>query len=91
MLSDDYYQSLLQPHVTLVPHGAKGLSATGVIDENGDRHDLDVVVLATGFHASDYLAKLKVTGSAAGTCMRYGRAMHGHSSASWCPGSPTSS
>jgi cation diffusion facilitator CzcD-associated flavoprotein CzcO len=45
-----------------VPHGVKGLSATGVIDENGDRHDLDVVVLATGFHAADYLAKLKVTG-----------------------------
>jgi cation diffusion facilitator CzcD-associated flavoprotein CzcO len=62
VLSDDYYRSLLQRHVTLVPHGAKGLSATGVIDENGDRHDLDVVVLATGFHASDYLAKLKVTG-----------------------------
>jgi cation diffusion facilitator CzcD-associated flavoprotein CzcO len=62
VLSDTYYQTLLQPHVTLVPHGAKGLSATGVIDENGDRHDLDVVVLATGFHASDYLANLKVTG-----------------------------
>jgi cation diffusion facilitator CzcD-associated flavoprotein CzcO len=62
VLSDDYYQSLLQPHVTLVPHGVKGLGATGVIDENGDRHDLDVVVLATGFHAADYLAKLKVTG-----------------------------
>ena len=62
VLSDDYYQSLLKPHVTLVPHGVKGLSATGVIDENGDRHDLDVVVLATGFHATDYLAKLKVTG-----------------------------
>jgi cyclohexanone monooxygenase len=62
VLSDTYYQTLLQPHVTLVPHGVKGLSATGVIDENGDRHDLDVVVLATGFHASDYLANLKVTG-----------------------------
>jgi cyclohexanone monooxygenase len=62
VLSDDYYQSLLQPNVTLVPHGVKGLSATGVIDENGDRHDLDVVVLATGFHAADYLGKLKVTG-----------------------------
>ncbi len=62
VLSDTYYQTLLQPHVTLIPHGVKGLSTTGVIDENGDRHDLDVVVLATGFHASDYLAKLKVTG-----------------------------
>ena len=62
VLSDTYYRTLLQPHVTLVPHGVKGLSGTGVIDENGDRHDLDVVVLATGFHASDYLANLKVTG-----------------------------
>jgi cation diffusion facilitator CzcD-associated flavoprotein CzcO len=62
VLSDTYYQTLQQPHVTLVPHGAKGLSATGVVDENGDRHDLDVVVLATGFHAASYLASLKVTG-----------------------------
>jgi cyclohexanone monooxygenase len=62
VLSDTYYQTLLQPHVTLVPHGVKGLSATGVVDDNGDRHDLDVVVLATGFDAANYLANLKVTG-----------------------------
>ncbi len=62
VLSDTYYQTLLKPHVTLVPHGVKGLSATGVVDENGDRHDLDVVVLATGFDAANYLANLKVTG-----------------------------
>ncbi len=63
VLSDDYYQALLKPHVTLVPHGVKGLSATGVVDENGDRHGLDVVVLATGFDAANYLASLKVTGA----------------------------
>jgi cation diffusion facilitator CzcD-associated flavoprotein CzcO len=62
VLSDDYYRTLLRPHVTLVPHGVKGLSATGVVDENGDRHDLDVVVLATGFYAANYLASLNVTG-----------------------------
>jgi cation diffusion facilitator CzcD-associated flavoprotein CzcO len=62
VLSDTYYQTLLQPHVALVPHGVKGLSATGVIDENGDRHDLDVVVLATGFDAANYLSSLKVIG-----------------------------
>ena len=62
VLSDTYYQALLQPHVTLVPHGVKGLSATGVVDDNGDRHSLDVVVLATGFDAANYLASLKVTG-----------------------------
>jgi cation diffusion facilitator CzcD-associated flavoprotein CzcO len=63
VLSDDYYQTLLQPHVTLVPNGVKGLSATGVVDDNGDRHALDVVVLATGFDAASYLASLKVTGA----------------------------
>jgi cyclohexanone monooxygenase len=62
VLSDEYYRTLLEPHVTLVPHGVKGFSATGVVDENGDRHDLDVVVLATGFDAANYLANLKVTG-----------------------------
>ena len=62
VLSDDYYQALLQPHVTLVPHGVKGITATGVVDDNGDRHELDVVVLATGFHAASYLASLQVTG-----------------------------
>jgi cation diffusion facilitator CzcD-associated flavoprotein CzcO len=62
VLSDDYYQALLQPHVRLVPHGVKGITATGVVDDNGDRHELDVVVLATGFHAASYLASLQVTG-----------------------------
>ena len=62
VLSDDYYRALLRPNVTLVPYGVKGLSATGVVDDNGDRHDLDVVVLATGFDAANYLASLKVTG-----------------------------
>jgi cation diffusion facilitator CzcD-associated flavoprotein CzcO len=63
VLSDDYYSALLRPHVTLVPHGVKGLTETGVVDDNGDRHSLDVVVLATGFRAADYLASLKVTGA----------------------------
>lgn len=63
VLSDTYYQALLQPHVTLVPHGVKGLTGTGVIDDNGDRHDLDVVVLATGFDAANYLGGLRVTGA----------------------------
>ena len=62
VLSDTYYQALLEPNVRLVPHGVKGLTATGVIDENGDRHELDVVVLATGFDAANYLAGLRVTG-----------------------------
>lgn len=59
--SDDYYPALRQKHVSLAPAVAR-LDAGGVFDERGERHDLDVVVLATGFRAADYLSQLKVTG-----------------------------
>jgi cation diffusion facilitator CzcD-associated flavoprotein CzcO len=34
-----------------------------VIDANGDEHEVDVVVLATGFDAANYLSSFRVTGS----------------------------
>ncbi|MCA1444945.1 NAD(P)/FAD-dependent oxidoreductase, partial [Ensifer sp. IC4062] len=55
VVSDTYYQALRSPKVTLVPHAVKGLSRTGAIDANGDEHELDIIVLATGFDAANYL------------------------------------
>lgn len=63
VISDSYYSCLKSQHVTLVPHGVKGLTRTGVLDANGDEHDLDVIVLATGFDAANYLAGFTVTGT----------------------------
>jgi len=60
--SDTYYSSLKSPKVTLVPHAVKGLSRSGAIDENGDEHQLDMIVLATGFDAANYLGTYKVRG-----------------------------
>lgn len=62
VMSDSYYSCLKRPHVTLVPHGVKGLTGRGVLDANGDEHDFDLVVLATGFDAANYLANYSVTG-----------------------------
>ncbi len=62
VVSDTYYASLRSPKVTLVPHGVKGLSRTGVIDANGDEHNLDIIVLATGFDAGNYLGNYEVYG-----------------------------
>lgn len=62
VLSDDYYPTLRSPKVTLVPHGVKELTTNGVRDSEGQDHDLDVVVLATGFDASNYLGNLEVVG-----------------------------
>ena len=62
VVSDTYYASLQSPKVTLVPHGVKGITSTGVIDAAGDSHDLDIIVLATGFDAANYLGNYRVSG-----------------------------
>lgn len=62
VVSDTYYQALRSPKVTLVPHAVKGLSRTGAIDANGDEHELDIIVLATGFDAANYLGNYQVHG-----------------------------
>lgn len=62
VVSDTYYRSLRNPKVTLVPHAVKGLSRTGAIDANGDEHELDIIVLATGFDAANYLGNYRVHG-----------------------------
>jgi cation diffusion facilitator CzcD-associated flavoprotein CzcO len=69
VVSDTYYASLCNPKVTLVPHGVKGLTRTGAVDANGDEHELDVIVLATGFDAANYLGNYQVFG-------RGGRELH---------------
>jgi hypothetical protein len=62
VLSDDYYQSLTRPNVMLIPHAAQALTSAGLVDAAGDEHELDVIVLATGFDAANYLAGFVVTG-----------------------------
>lgn len=62
VVSDTYYQALRSPKVSLIPHAVKGLSRTGAIDANGDEHELDIIVLATGFDAANYLGNYQVHG-----------------------------
>lgn len=59
--SNDFYAAVRQPHVAIAP-AVRRMDADGLTDDEGRRHDLDVVVLATGFRATDYLARLKVSG-----------------------------
>lgn len=62
VVSDTYYPALLDPKVSLVPHGVKAMTPTGVLDANGEKHELDMVVLATGFDAANYLGNYRVVG-----------------------------
>ena len=59
--SDDYYDALKKPNVSLAP-AVQSLAPTGVLDGEDGFHELDVLVLATGFQATSYLSTLRVQG-----------------------------
>ena len=62
VLSDDYYEALTRDNVTLVPHVVTDLTQGGAVTADGAEHGLDVIVLATGFDAANYLGSFTVTG-----------------------------
>ena len=62
VITDTYYPALKDAKVKLVPHAATELTRTGLIDANGDAYDVDLIVLATGFDAANYLSSFEVRG-----------------------------
>ncbi|NQX12225.1 NAD(P)/FAD-dependent oxidoreductase [Microbacteriaceae bacterium VKM Ac-2855] len=52
LLSDDYYPALAQPHVTVVPSPLARVAGSTVVAVDGSAHELDVLILATGFQAT---------------------------------------
>jgi len=66
--SDDYYAAVKRTNVSVAP-AADRMDAQGVIDVEGKRHELDIVVLATGFRTADYLSQIRIAG-------RDGRDLH---------------
>ncbi len=54
--------ALLRDNVTLVTNGIKRIDRTAIVAGDGTRHDVDVIVYATGFRAHDFLYPMKITG-----------------------------
>lgn len=69
LLSDDFYAAIQQDHVELVTAPIDRVTASAVVTGDGAEHPLDVLVLATGYRATDYLHGLEVVG-------RDGRRLH---------------
>lgn len=64
MLRDNgvWAQTLQQSHVDLITNGIVEITPTGIRTTDGALHKVDTIVFATGFHASDYLEPITVTG-----------------------------
>ncbi|AXH35262.1 NAD(P)/FAD-dependent oxidoreductase [Humibacter sp. BT305] len=62
LLSDDYYPALTLPHVSVVPAALESVSGSTVRAKDGTERDVDVLVLATGFHSTRPPFAQRVTG-----------------------------
>lgn len=63
MLRDNgWYKMLKRPNVTLSDRGVARVEPGGIVDGDGVRHAIDLIVLATGFQATRMLADIEITG-----------------------------
>jgi 4-hydroxyacetophenone monooxygenase len=62
LLDNDWFQTLRRDNVELVTDAVARLSTSGVETEGGEHHDADVVVFATGFHATRAFWPMDVIG-----------------------------
>lgn len=64
MLRDNgvWTSALKQPHATLIVDGIDHIAENGIVTPDGKLHEVDIIVFATGFLASDYLEPIKIIG-----------------------------
>ena len=62
LVSDDYYQALVQHGVELVTSPIEGIGPEGVRTQGGIERSVDVIIYGTGFRATEFLAELDVRG-----------------------------
>lgn len=62
LISDDYYQALAEPHVGIVTDGIARVVEDGIITQDGQHHPIDVLVLGTGFKATEFLSPMHIEG-----------------------------
>jgi cation diffusion facilitator CzcD-associated flavoprotein CzcO len=62
VISPDFYQAIQKPHAELVTSGIERIERNGVRTKDGVLHELDVLVLATGFRADRFMRPMELIG-----------------------------
>lgn len=63
LVSDDYYQALMQPNVELVTQAVSTVTAEAVKTADGVEHACDVLVYGTGFITTDFIQPVEIVGA----------------------------
>jgi cation diffusion facilitator CzcD-associated flavoprotein CzcO len=64
IISPDFYDAIQRPNAELVTEGIEAVEPRGVRTKDGVLHELDVLVLATGFKADAFMRPMTITGRA---------------------------
>jgi len=62
LFNDDYYPTLSRPNVELVTDAIERIEPEGVRSGTGQLYAADVIIYATGFKSTDFLAPMQITG-----------------------------
>jgi len=62
VVSGTYYRAIQADNADLVTESITSVTATGIRTADGSHRDTDIIVLATGFHAHNYMRPMQVIG-----------------------------
>ncbi|MCA1371612.1 NAD(P)/FAD-dependent oxidoreductase [Bradyrhizobium sp. BRP14] len=62
LLDNGWYRTLLKPHVTLVDEAAARVEGRSIHAINGETHEADVIIVASGYDTTRYLLPVQVIG-----------------------------
>lgn len=62
VVSGSYYGAITAPNANLVTAAITEITADGIRTDDGALHEVDAIILATGFRAHDYMRPMTITG-----------------------------
>lgn len=62
LVSSDYYRTLNLPHVDVVTSPIAKVTPDAVVTSDGVAHQVDTIIMGTGFRSHDFVAPMRVTG-----------------------------
>lgn len=62
VVSGSFYRAVQQPNVSVVTENIERFTEDGIVTEDGQLHELDVVLLATGFKPHNYMRPMDLVG-----------------------------
>ena len=63
IVSDDYYPTMKRDRVTLETGRIGEITPTGISIENGPHHEIDLLILATGFRTTQFMYPIRIFGA----------------------------